>query len=371
MTAAGVNRALVVTVVHHPQDARIRQRQIAALLEAGWQVTYAAPFSGYGIDPVEVPGLTLVDLPRAQGRRRIRAIRAARALLHERAGDADIVLIHDPELLLAVGGLGQVPVVWDVHEDTAASVRMKPWLPSWLARPAAAAVRRVERSAERRVHLMLAEEGYRARFSGSHPVVPNTTVVPERPAAPDEPRVVYVGHLTRARGAEELVATGALLHERTAGRLRLQLVGPADTACAELLDDPPAGVEWLGFRPYAEAMAVLDGALAGLSLLHDQPNYRVSLPTKVAEYLAHGVPAITTPLPAAVALVESAEAGVVVPFLAGRADPADVVDAILRLDASPDERRALGQRGHAYAREHLDWARLSQDFVDHLGSLVR
>jgi len=365
-----VNRVLVVTIVHHPADSRIRQRQIAALLQAGWKVTYAAPFTGYGVEQVEVPGLTLVDLPRAQGRRRLRAIRAARALVRERAGDADVVLVHDPELLLATLGVRRTPVVWDVHEDTAASVGMKPWLPTWLGRPVAAIIRRVERSAERRVHLMLAEEGYRARFAGEHPVVPNTTMVPTESAAPDEPRVVYVGHLTRARGAEELIAAGALLHERTQGRLRMQLVGPADATCAALLADPPAGVEWLGFRPYAEAMAVLDGALAGLSLLHDQPNYRVSLPTKVAEYLAHGVPAITTPLPAAVALVDAAQAGVVVPFVQGKADPVAVVNAVLGLDAAPEERRALGMRGHAYASEHLDWNRLSKEFVDYLGSLV-
>lgn len=364
-------RALVVTVVHHPEDARIRKRQIEALLAAGWQVTYAAPFTGYGIDRVEVPGLTLVDLPRARGRRRLRALRAARALLRERAASADVVLIHDPELLLAARGVRATPVVWDVHEDTAASVRMKPWLPSWLSRPAAAAVRAVERSAERRVHLMLAEEGYRSRFAGAHPVVPNTTVVPETATPPDQPRVVYVGHLTRPRGVEELLAVGALLHERTSGRVAVQLVGPADAASTTLLDGRPPGVEWLGFRPYGEAMAILDGALAGLSLLHDQPNYRVSLPTKVAEYLAHGVPAITTPLPAAVALVDEARAGVAVPFVEGKADPAAVVEAILRLDADPEERRAMGARGHAYAREHLDWTRLSRDFVEHLAAVAR
>ena len=41
--------ALVVTVVHNPEDARIRQRQINALLAAGWEVTYVAPFGGFGL----------------------------------------------------------------------------------------------------------------------------------------------------------------------------------------------------------------------------------------------------------------------------------------------------------------------------------
>jgi hypothetical protein len=36
--------ALVITVVHNPEDSRIRQRQIDALLNAGWQVTYRPRF---------------------------------------------------------------------------------------------------------------------------------------------------------------------------------------------------------------------------------------------------------------------------------------------------------------------------------------
>ena len=48
---AAPHSALVVTVVHNPEDARIRQRQINALIEAGWHVTYVAPFRGFGIQP--------------------------------------------------------------------------------------------------------------------------------------------------------------------------------------------------------------------------------------------------------------------------------------------------------------------------------
>ena len=41
-------RVLVVTVVHDPEDARIRHREREALIAAGVQVTYAAPVTGYG-----------------------------------------------------------------------------------------------------------------------------------------------------------------------------------------------------------------------------------------------------------------------------------------------------------------------------------
>ncbi|MBZ5735515.1 glycosyltransferase [Nocardioides sp. TRM66260-LWL] len=363
-----MTRALVVTVVHHPQDARIRQRQIPALLEHGWEVTYAAPFTGYDVAAVPEPGLRTLDVPRARGRRRLRALRAARALLRREAPAHDVVLLHDPELLLATTGLRLPPVVWDVHEDTAAALGMKAWLPASLSGPAARGVRAVERRAERRVDLLLAEDAYQQRFARPHPVVPNTTRVPDRVVAPGEPRVVYVGHLTRARGALEMIAAGALLHERTDGRVRVQLVGPADAEAQAALVDAP-GVEWLGFRPYAEAMALLDGALAGLSLLHDQPNYRVSRPSKVAEYLAHGLPVVTTPLPEAVRLVEEADAGRVVPFVEGRARPEDVVEAVLALEADP-ALAEVGARGHVYAQRHLDWRVHADAFVRHLAGVA-
>ncbi|GAB3590548.1 glycosyltransferase family 4 protein [Angustibacter peucedani] len=362
-------RALVVTVVHHPQDARIRQREIAALLAAGWQVTYAAPFSGYGLPPdvAPAPGLHPVDLPRAAGRRRVGALRAARALLAGRGPEHDVVLLHDPELLLAATGVrGLPPVVWDVHEDTAAAVSMKPWLPGPLRAPARGGVVAVERLAERRVHLLLAEHAYAERFGRQHVVVPNTVAVPDHVAPPGDDRVVYVGHLTRARGAVEMVEVARRLADVDGPRVHL--VGNADASTSALLDAAVADdvLTWHGFLPSAEAQSHLGGALAGLSLLADQPNYRGSMPTKVVEYMAHGVPVVTTPLPLAADLVRRSGSGVVVPF----GDAGAVVDAVQALAADPAGRAAMGAAGYRVAAEEFDWRRLSADFVAELGRIA-
>lgn len=363
-------RALVVTVVHHPEDARIRHRQIAALLEAGWSVTYAAPFSGYGVTPGRVARLSSLDVVRAVGRRRVGALRSARSLLRTRAAEHDVVLLHDPELLLAARGLQLPPVVWDVHEDTAAALGTKPWLPSSAVPAAAALVHRVEASAERRVHLLLAEDAYAGRFSLPHPVVPNCARVPAVVSAPDQPRVVYVGHVTRARGAAELVELGRLLQGTD---IRVEVIGHADAEAATLLKEAHTrGVlDWRGFLPLEEAMARVTGSMAGLSLLHDLPNYRHSRPTKVIEYLAHGVPVVTTPLPHASRVVADSGCGLVVPFGSPRcprpcADAA--AEAIRGLAAEPDRRRAMGAAGHGWARAHVDWARHAPVFVNTLAT---
>jgi glycosyltransferase involved in cell wall biosynthesis len=352
-----MTKALVVTVVHHPDDARIRHRQIAALLDAGWAVTYAAPFSGYDVGRRPHPGLTTVDLPRASGRRRLTALLAARTLLAGEANRHDVVLLHDPELLLAVRGLRiGPPVVWDVHEDTAAALSTKPWLPGPLLGPTRGLVRAAERAAERRHRLLLAEDAYQRRFRRLHPVVPNTALVPPWVTPPDHPRVVYVGHLTRARGVLEMIELGRLL----AGTgIRVELIGHADAEATAALTAGTHLVDWRGFLPLGAAMARASGALAGLSLLHDEPNYRHSRPTKVVEYLAQGIPVITTPLPLARALVAESGGGLVVPF----ESPRRVAAAVLTLWEHPQQRLTMAASGHAYARRHLDWSVHAPAFV--------
>jgi Glycosyltransferase Family 4 len=117
-------RVLVTTIVHHPEDARILHRQIAALVGRGHQVTYLAPFTATDTPPRD--WFDPIDVPRALGRRRVKAVRAARALLRQHGPKHDLVLVHDLELLAATAGLRLPPVVWDVHEDTGASLTLKP-----------------------------------------------------------------------------------------------------------------------------------------------------------------------------------------------------------------------------------------------------
>ena len=206
-------RVLVCTVVHHPADARIYFRQIRALLEAGHEVTYVAPMGERGAPASLGPGLTAVTVPRAVGKRRLAALRAARAALREHAPSADLLLVHDPELLLVLPPRAErPPTVWDVHEDTAAALTTKAWLPAFLRPVAAGGVIAAEHLAERRLHLILAETGYNARFEGTHPVVPNTTYVPETAAPPQRPRrVIYIGWISPDRGSAEMTELGRLL----------------------------------------------------------------------------------------------------------------------------------------------------------------
>jgi glycosyltransferase involved in cell wall biosynthesis len=350
-------RVLVVTVVHDPEDARIRHRQIEALRAAGHEVIFAAPFRAYSRDqPIAFES---IDLPRAQGRRRVAAARAARKLLRERGRGADIVLLHDPELLVAATGVKLPGLVWDVHEDTAAAMEMKAWIPRPVRPAAKSLVHTLERSAERRARLVLAEDSYVGRFRRSHPVVPNSVLSPaDTLPPPGDDRVVYLGRLTIARGALDMIDVG----RRLSPYVKVELIGNADDDCRFAIEEAHhAGqVQWRGFVPNDEALPMLRGALAGLSLLHDQPNYALSRPTKIMEYMAHGVPVVTTPNPSSADLVQRHNCGLVVPYR----DPHAVLAAVMRLRGDLDLRRRLAANGRDAACRLYTWDRDAMTFVD-------
>jgi glycosyltransferase involved in cell wall biosynthesis len=81
----------------------------------------------------------------------------------------------------------------------------------------------------------------------------------------------------------------------------LIVVGPVGDELAMQMMERSArrGVDLglLGPLPHHAAMEMVAGASVGLSLLSDLPNYRWSMPTKVIEYLAMGVPVVASDLP--------------------------------------------------------------------------
>jgi glycosyltransferase involved in cell wall biosynthesis len=151
--------------------------------------------------------------------------------------------------------------------------------------------------------------------------------------------------------------------------IAVDLIGPADAqAQAHITQGRTSeggdAVRWHGFVPNEEALSLTEGALAGLSLLHDEANFRHSMPTKVHEYMARALPVVTTPLPLPAELVTAADCGFVVPF--GPQGAPAAADAILKLDADRDLRVTLGTRAHESAKASDGWKRDSAVFVAQL-----
>lgn len=255
------------------------------------------------------------------------------------ASDVDVVSIHDPELIpvgLLVRALRRIPVIFDVHEDLPGQVLDKERLPHFM-RPLLAALAKVALlAAERTMTLTLAEEGYHRCFRKRHVVLPNYPDVARLPApAADERFIVYVGDVREVRGALVAVdAVGAMENPlplvmvgRCADDLRVVLESRARTSKVEL--------SMPGFVPHSEAMKQVARATVGISPLLDIPNYRWSLPTKVLEYVALGVPVIASDLPGTASVIEHFDSV----RLVQPGDPAALAAALDHVTSDPEVRK--------------------------------
>ena len=278
---------LILTTVHGPDDTRIREK-LARTLSGRMTVRYATRQPG----PTDATGLEWVPLKGGRLRRNLGAWRRGFTAKY------DVLSLHDPETILlgvAVRLIRRKPVVFDLHEDLHSQIRTK--VP-WLLRPLLHGVAwLLLRLAGASLTITLAEAGYARRFKRPGPVFPNHPDPGRLPEISPQRRkvVTYVGDVTEMRGIPEAI--------EAAGRsgLPFEVIGRIDARTRERLGSVAAmagaDVSMVGPLSHPEAMERAATASVGISPLRDLPNYRESLPTKVLEYLALGVPVVATDLP--------------------------------------------------------------------------
>jgi len=107
-------RVLVVTCAHRGDDARIVQRQISAMLDAGFEVTLIAP------EPLQTQVQQHVIIRRAIGRRRVSSWFDVLRNVAKHRKTVDLLLVHDLEIAGLLSFMpGLPPRIFDVHEDLA------------------------------------------------------------------------------------------------------------------------------------------------------------------------------------------------------------------------------------------------------------
>lgn len=290
MSPASRPKALVGTTVHVADDVRISRKLIPSLAPA-FDVTYVSRGPG----PSVPTGAAWVGL--AGGRwQRWWALRR-----EVRTRDWDVLVLHDPETLpIGWGARRRGAVVFDLHERLPDQVGSKSWIPAPLRPFAAAVARWALRRTDRLLTITLAEDGYRDLVSQPAPVFANHPRGLAPSTTAPNGRAVYVGDVTEIRGVLDLVESAVSVG------VPLDIVGPVADELRDRIEElaGSADVRLLGRLPHEEAMRVAAASAVGTSPLRDSPNYRWSLPTKVEEYLALGVPVVATDLPGTAAAVD-------------------------------------------------------------------
>ena len=356
-----------ITSVHRRFDVRINLKQCRALAAAGWSV-YLVVADGNGDELSE--NVQIIDVGEDSGRLRRMAVASRRVVDRALALGADIYHLHDPELLMWAGRIRRAgrTIVFDAHEDIAAQVFSKPYLPRILmgmvARVSAAVESRVCRNLDA---IVTATPAIRDKFSQINRRVIDINNYPfldefapsEVQGHRDNDRICYVGGISAVRGIRELVRA----MEVDRGRTRLTLFGSFSPRSLESEVRALPGwkrVDALGWQSRDRVRHVLARSLAGVVTFLPAPNHVDAQPNKMFEYMSAGLPLIASDFPLWREIVEGNECGICV----DPEQPRAIADAIDHLVQNPETARRMGVNGRRAVQEVYNWSVEQKKLLD-------
>ncbi len=348
-----------VTTVHRALDVRIYRKIARTLAAHGFDVVLIHP---EGETVAADDAVRLSPLGLRGGRLRRATIGGMLAFARAKRLGAKVFHFHDPELLpwAVLWRLSGGVAIYDVHEDVPKAVMRKAWIPAPFRAIVSGLMRAAEWIAARScAAVVAATEPIASRFPADRTVIVRN--YPEnlrqfasaaRPWDERKNAVMYAGTLSRDRGLQ-LMLDAIQLVDPTLGA-RLILAGPlrgaslADSLGREL----PAHL--LSFEGHVsrERVVEMSGEVRiGLHVVEPLEAYKESLPIKIFEYMAAGIPSIISDFPAWRTLVEENRCGVTVDPLSAT----DLAAAIERLLRDPATAAEMGRQGAKSAASRYDW----------------
>lgn len=347
-----------LTSVHRRDDTRIFHKECRSLSREGHDVWLVV---ADGLADEVRDGVHIVNSgPLSRGRtdRVLGATRRVLALALD--VDADVYHLHDPELLpagLALKRRGK-RVFFDAHEDLPQQILGKPYLSPLLRKAASPLVAQAERWICGRLDGVIAATPHiRDKFLGMGVRcidVNNYPMLGELDSSASwsekASQICYVGSINASRGIREMVRACELLE--TDARLAIGGLFSEPTLQAEVEQlEGWQRVDALGMLDRQGVKALLARSLAGLVTLHPTPAYLESLPVKMFEYMAAGVPVIASDFPLWRGIIDDAGCGLCV----DPTDPRSIADAIDILVANPGMAQEMGDNGKRAVVERYNW----------------
>ncbi|MDO9512188.1 MAG: glycosyltransferase family 4 protein [Bacteroidales bacterium] len=345
-----------LTSVHPVRDIRIFHKECVSLASAGFEVHLVAigtegSFSEKGVN---VHTLNI----KSSGRISRITKTAKQVSRYALSLNADVYHMHDAELLLYSGLFtrNKKIVIYDVHEDLPLQITAKHWIPVYFRKPISWLAGHFEKYFVKNLYGIVAATQPIADvfYSIGKPVIVirNFPMLHEFKTinrdSPVSGLLCYLGSVSKVRGIKEVIESLTL----SSSKLLLAGSYSPEGLRAELCTMSGwERVEEFGTVDRNKVKEILETASIGLVTLLPAANFIESLPIKMFEYMAAGLPVIASDFPLWKEIVEVSGCGICV----NPEKPKEIAAAVIRLRDDPELASAMGARGKAAVLEKYNW----------------
>ena len=337
------------TSVHDPYDDRIYLKECISLSEAGYTIYIVAKGRDMREKKIQLVGCGMPH------NRFERIFLYSRKIYKEaKRLNCDIYHFHDPELLpygLKLKRQGK-KVIFDSHEDIPSQILDKQWIPRPIRRLLSWIYKRYESYVVKRIDGVVAATNHIADCfrDRTHKIV----VINNYPKLDDikfgstpfskrEPIVCYAGGISEIRG-EKL-----MIEAMNGVEADLVLAGDHDVLT---FSNGNGEVRYIGQLERSSVNDLYRRAKIGLCLLYPTANYVRSLPIKLFEYMAAGLPFVASDFSLWRSIAEDEQCG----FCVDYEKPFAVKEAIQYILNHDEEAQEMGKRGRRAIEEKYNWS---------------
>ncbi|MDD2636240.1 MAG: glycosyltransferase family 4 protein [Bacteroidales bacterium] len=359
-----------ITIVHTRYDVRIFHKECKSLSKAFEQVNLIVA-DGLG-DEIK-DGVNIYDIGKPKSRTDRFLKMSSRALKKAVEIQSEIYHLHDPELLRIALKLKKsgAKVIFDSHEDLPRQIISKPYIPKILRKPIAFFVEIFENRIAKKIDGIVAATPYiRNRFLKIHP---NSIDINNYPILDDikfnnqwnnrTHSIGYIGGIFKTRG---IIETLDAIKDTD---IKLILAGNFSPESLETECKRHKGwknVEYLGFLDRKGINELLGKVKIGMVILEATPSYINSLPVKMFEYMAAGLPLIASNFPIWRQIITESNCGICV----DQTSPSDIAKAIIKLISNNHLLKQHGINGRKAIEEKYNWEIEEKKLIKYYSSLL-
>jgi glycosyltransferase involved in cell wall biosynthesis len=312
-----------------------------------------------GLGDKLVDGIQIHDIGKPSGRKE-RFLKFPKLALKKALQiNADLFHLHDPELLMIANGLkaNGGKAIYDSHEDLPRQIMSKTYIPKILRKIISGFLERFENRKVSKMYGVIAASNklFVERFAK---VNTNGIDIHNYPKRDDidfcenwdnrEMAIGYIGGIFKTRGIIET------LDAIEGTDIKLLLAGNFSPADLEIeCKNHPAweNVEYFGFLNRQGINDLLKRIRLGLVILEATPSYVNSLPVKMFEYMAAGLPVVASNFPMWIDIIESTKSGIFV----DQTDSLDIRTKIQEIITNVELLKEYGRNGRQTVLEKYNW----------------